>query len=123
MATIPLTRRGAEKLREELARLKSVDRHAVIQAISPRLLLLDEVFEALDHEFRAIVEEFALELRERGGIVVAAGHDHAAMSRMCPQALLLDRGHARAHGPFAEVIGTYRGPEAAGAMAEPATAG
>ena len=34
MATIPLTRRGAEKLKEELARLKSVERHAVIQAIS-----------------------------------------------------------------------------------------
>ena len=34
MATIPLTRRGAEKLKEELARLKTVDRHAVIQAIS-----------------------------------------------------------------------------------------
>ncbi len=34
MATIPLTRRGAEKLRDELARLKSVERHAVIQAIS-----------------------------------------------------------------------------------------
>ena len=34
MATIPLTRRGAEKLREELARLKSVERHAVIAAIA-----------------------------------------------------------------------------------------
>ena len=34
MATIPLTRRGAEKLREELNRLKSVERHAVIQAIA-----------------------------------------------------------------------------------------
>ena len=34
MATIPLTRRGAEKLKEELQRLKSVDRHAVIQAIA-----------------------------------------------------------------------------------------
>jgi transcription elongation factor GreA len=34
MATIPLTRRGAEKLKEELARLKSVERHAVIQAIA-----------------------------------------------------------------------------------------
>src|SRR5205085_8385675 len=34
MATIPLTRRGAEKRKEELARLKSVERHAVIQAIS-----------------------------------------------------------------------------------------
>ena len=34
MTTIPLTRRGAEKLKEELHRLKSVERHAVIQAIS-----------------------------------------------------------------------------------------
>ena len=34
MVTIPLTRRGSEKLKEELARLKTVERHAVIQAIS-----------------------------------------------------------------------------------------
>ena len=34
MTTIPLTKRGAEKLKEELARLKGVERHAVIQAIS-----------------------------------------------------------------------------------------
>jgi transcription elongation factor GreA len=34
MATVPLTVRGAEKLRAELQRLKSVERHAVIQAIS-----------------------------------------------------------------------------------------
>lgn len=34
MVTIPLTRRGAEKLKEELHRLKSVERHAVIQAIA-----------------------------------------------------------------------------------------
>jgi len=34
MATIPLTVRGAEKLKEELARLKNVERHAVIQAIA-----------------------------------------------------------------------------------------
>jgi transcription elongation factor GreA len=34
MVTIPLTRRGAEKLKAELQQLKSVERHAVIQAIS-----------------------------------------------------------------------------------------
>ena len=34
MATIPLTRRGAEMLKEELNRLKTVERHAVIQAIA-----------------------------------------------------------------------------------------
>jgi len=34
MATIPLTRRGAELLRDELQRLKSVERPAVITAIA-----------------------------------------------------------------------------------------
>jgi transcription elongation factor GreA len=34
MATIPLTRRGADKLKDELQRLNSVERHAVIQAIA-----------------------------------------------------------------------------------------
>ncbi|MCA6217839.1 transcription elongation factor GreA [Ideonella sp. B7] len=34
MATIPLTKRGAEKLKEELQRLKTVERQAVIQAIA-----------------------------------------------------------------------------------------
>ncbi len=34
MSTVPLTRRGAELLKNELHRLKTVERHAVIQAIS-----------------------------------------------------------------------------------------
>ncbi len=34
MATIPLTKRGNEKLKAELHQLKTVERHAVIQAIS-----------------------------------------------------------------------------------------
>jgi transcription elongation factor GreA len=34
MATIPLTKRGAELLKQELHRLKSVERHAVIRAIA-----------------------------------------------------------------------------------------
>ena len=34
MTTVPLTERGFEKLKEELHRLKTVERHAVIQAIS-----------------------------------------------------------------------------------------
>ena len=34
MATFPLTKRGAELLKSELPRLKTVERHAVIQAIA-----------------------------------------------------------------------------------------
>lgn len=81
---------------------------AVIQVISPAVLLLDEVFEALDHEFRAIVESYVLELRARGGVVVAAGHDHVALERICPRGLLLDRGAVTAEGDFASVLATYR---------------
>jgi ABC-type polysaccharide/polyol phosphate transport system ATPase subunit len=86
---------------------------AVIQVISPSVLLLDEVFEALDHEFRAIVEGYAHELRRRGGVVVAAGHDHVALERICPRALLLEHGQVRAAGSFAEVLEAYRGPASA----------
>jgi transcription elongation factor GreA len=34
MSTIPLTLRGAEKLKQELQRLKTIDRHEVIRAIA-----------------------------------------------------------------------------------------
>jgi transcription elongation factor GreA len=34
MSTIPITRRGSEKLKEELQHLKTVERHAVIRAIA-----------------------------------------------------------------------------------------
>jgi lipopolysaccharide transport system ATP-binding protein len=81
---------------------------AVIQGISADLLLLDEVFEALDHEFRGIVEDYARDLRERGGVVVAAGHDHPALERICPRAVWLEDGHRRAEGPFGEVVAAYR---------------
>ena len=34
MATIPITKRGAEKLKDELHRLKTVERPSIIQAIA-----------------------------------------------------------------------------------------
>lgn len=34
MATIPITKRGAQLLKDELHRLKTVERHAVVQAIA-----------------------------------------------------------------------------------------
>jgi lipopolysaccharide transport system ATP-binding protein len=91
---------------------------AVIRGIGPTVLLLDEVFEALDHEFRRIVEDFARELRSRGGIVVAAGHDHAALAGICPRAAWMEGGRVRAEGSFDDVIAAYRGaPTTGGAPA------
>jgi ABC-type polysaccharide/polyol phosphate transport system ATPase subunit len=44
----------------------------VIEQGQPDILLLDEVHEAIDGDFRDHVEEVAETLRRRGGIVIAA---------------------------------------------------
>ena len=71
------------------------------------LLLLDEVHEALDHEFRAVVAERAEAIRARGGIVVAAGHDHATLETLCDRAIRLADGAIVADGAFADVVDAY----------------
>ena len=83
---------------------------AVAEQVAPDVLLLDEVHEALDHEFRNFVQERAQMIVAAGGIVVAAGHDHPMLERLCSRAFLLERGVLRADGPFREVQQTYLGP-------------
>ena len=84
---------------------------AVAEQTDPSILLLDEVHEALDHEFRAIVEERAAEIVRDGGIVVAAGHDHPMLERLCGRALLLAHGRLARDGPFAAVQAAYLGED------------
>lgn len=91
---------------------------ASIQA-DPAILVLDEVHEAFDHAFRTALEEFVHELRSAGGIVVAAGHDHDVLRRMCDRALFLEGGRIRADGLFDEVRRIYLEEESRGAT-EPA---
>jgi ABC-type polysaccharide/polyol phosphate transport system ATPase subunit len=82
---------------------------AVAECLEPQLLLLDEVHEALDHEFRTLVEERAHGILAGGGIVVAAGHDHELLGRLCGRGLWLDDGHVREHGAFDDVVAAYVG--------------
>jgi ABC-type polysaccharide/polyol phosphate transport system ATPase subunit len=77
---------------------------AAVEHSEPEVLLLDEVYEALDEEFRSRVEERARELIRVGGIVVAAGHDHPELGRLCGRALALDGGRVSRDGSFAEVV-------------------
>ena len=82
---------------------------AVVEHSEPAVLLLDEVHEALDHEFRDHVEALASAMIERGGIVVATGHDHPMLERFCTRALLLRAGHVVADGEFHAVQRQYLG--------------
>jgi ABC-type polysaccharide/polyol phosphate transport system ATPase subunit len=87
---------------------------AVAEQIDPQILLLDEVHEALDHEFRAIVQQRAEEIRSRGGIIIATGHDHPLLRRLCERALFLREGGIVADGSFDDVQGAYLGAEEGG---------
>jgi ABC-2 type transport system ATP-binding protein len=80
---------------------------AVAEEADPQILVLDEVHEALDHEFRHFLQERAHALLETGGIVVAAGHDHPMLASLCGRALWLENGSVREHGPFEEIQPRY----------------
>jgi ABC-type polysaccharide/polyol phosphate transport system ATPase subunit len=80
---------------------------SVADAINPEILLLDEVHEALDHEFRAVVERRAKEILDGGGIVVAAGHDHPMLERLCNRAFLMRAGVLQDDGEFDAVQRRY----------------
>jgi ABC-type polysaccharide/polyol phosphate transport system ATPase subunit len=80
---------------------------AVAELTKPRVMVLDEVHEALDHEFREILEDRAHALVAAGGIVVSTGHDHPMLERLSTRALYLSHGTLRADGPFHEVQRRY----------------
>jgi ABC-type polysaccharide/polyol phosphate transport system ATPase subunit len=80
---------------------------AVAEETDPQILLLDEVHEALDHEFRLFLQERAHAIIDRGGIVVAAGHDHPMLAQLCARAIWLEGGKIRADGSFEDVRSRY----------------
>lgn len=82
---------------------------AVADSVDPQILLLDEVHEALDHEFRDIVEGRAREILRAGGIIVAAGHDHPMLARLCTRAFLMSEGELAADGGLEELQRVYLG--------------
>jgi len=75
--------------------------------MAPDILLLDEVHEALDDSYRALVARRAAHIRSTGGIVVAAGHDHHLLERLCDRALVLERGAVVFDGAFADARAAY----------------
>jgi ABC-type polysaccharide/polyol phosphate transport system ATPase subunit len=82
---------------------------AVAEEVNPQILLLDEVHEALDHEFRDFLQDRAQAILDAGGVVIAAGHDHPMLARLCGRAIWMQEGRVRESGPFDEVQPRYLG--------------
>jgi ABC-type polysaccharide/polyol phosphate transport system ATPase subunit len=80
---------------------------AALAQAEPDVLLLDEVHQAFDLEFREVVVERAAALRDTGGVVLAAGHDLAGLADLCSRGVWLDEGAVVRDGDFAEVAEEY----------------
>ena len=66
---------------------------------SPRLVLWDEPFSALDPAGRQLLAGWVRELRHQGGTMVLATHDIELGAKLCPRALVLEQGQLRWMGP------------------------
>ena len=118
--------RGAARQRLDLVQARSrlnasFDRHAsslsagmkarlgaaTAWEAQPQIMLLDEVHEALDQEYREEISSWARDLTANGGIVIAAGQDLSLLGKMCKRGVFLQSGSVRADGPFEAVKSAY----------------
>jgi len=66
---------------------------------TPRLVLLDEPFTALDPPGRELMLQVVRELKAAGAVVVMATHLPAVAATVCEQALALEGGKVQYNGP------------------------
>jgi len=73
----------------------------------PDILLLDEVFEVGDEDFKEKSVYKIKEIVERGGCVMLVSHDMELVNNFCGRVILMDRGQLIKSGRPAETIKKY----------------
>ncbi len=72
---------------------------ARVRLQEPRVLLLDEPFVGLDEDGARLVSELVAGVKDRGGAVVLATHDHHRARALCDAVAELDSGRLLSYGP------------------------
>ena len=78
---------------------------AVALLHSPRVLILDEPFGALDPVNTQVMEEMLQLYRRGGGTVVFASHVMDVVQRLCDRLVVIGAGRVLAEGTVAEISG------------------
>jgi ABC-type polysaccharide/polyol phosphate transport system ATPase subunit len=81
---------------------------SIATAITPDVLLLDEVLGTGDQTFRARSQARIRELVDRARAVVLVTHDLTYVTEFCNRAILLEKGSIIAEGGPAEIVDLYR---------------
>jgi ABC-type polysaccharide/polyol phosphate transport system ATPase subunit len=81
---------------------------SIATAITPDILLLDEVLGTGDQVFRARSQARVRELIGRARVVVLVTHDLSYVTEFCGRAILLEKGRIIKDGDPVEVVDLYR---------------
>ena len=80
---------------------------SVATAVTPDILIVDEVLSVGDAEFQGRSTERMEEFRRTGGTIILVSHDLDAVRRLCNRVAWLEHGTLRAAGPAADVVDAY----------------
>lgn len=81
---------------------------AVATTVDAQILLLDEVLSVGDESFRRKCNERLESFRRKGVTILLVSHDLDAVQNICDEALWLEHGKVRGHGPSGEIVAAYR---------------
>jgi ABC-type polysaccharide/polyol phosphate transport system ATPase subunit len=82
---------------------------AISTAITPEILILDEMIGAGDAAFIIRAEARLKSFLSRTGILVFASHSMGMLRQWCNKAMLLENGKLITYGPFEDVAARYEG--------------
>lgn len=80
---------------------------AIAMHCNPEILILDEVFEVGDEEFRKKSQSKIEDIIARGATVILVSHDLSIIRKHCDTAILMDKGNILASGNPEKILRDY----------------
>jgi lipopolysaccharide transport system ATP-binding protein len=91
---------------------------SVAAHLDTEVLLVDEVLAVGDFAFQQKCMKRMADMTSQGRTILFVSHNLSAVTRLCPRALLLDKGKVTIDGPSDEVVAAYIAQTGGSAVAE-----
>lgn len=80
---------------------------AIAVTLNPEILIVDEVIAVGDEAFQRKCFDHLYKLRNQGTTIALVTHSMPLARELCDEAIWLDHGEAKIHGPIDEVVDRY----------------